>query len=80
MLYNTNGGADDIIQITKGMKIAQIVFEKHEKVEFVEKDTLSDTVRGEKGYGSSDCKVTAEEATRLGKLIIDSPIHHGPIV
>ncbi len=77
LLYNVNGGVDEIIQITKGMKIAQIVFEKHEMVIFedVEGGNLSSTVRGEKGYGSSDGKVTAKETTRLGEMI-----HHGPII
>lgn len=56
LLYNTSGGESEIISITKGMKIAQIIFEKCEKVEFVEVESLEETVRGSKGYGSSDSR------------------------
>jgi dUTP pyrophosphatase len=55
ILYNTNGGGDEnSIKITKGQKIAQIIFEKCHYVEFLEKNVLTESERGNKGYGSSD--------------------------
>ena len=37
-----------------GDKIAQIIFERYERVVFQEMDELSQTVRGEGGFGSTD--------------------------
>ena len=37
----------------KGHKVAQMLIQKVEKVEIEEAEELSDTVRGEKGFGSS---------------------------
>jgi dUTP pyrophosphatase len=37
----------------KGDKVAQMIIQKTEEVEIVEVDELSDTERGEKGFGSS---------------------------
>lgn len=37
----------------KGHKIAQMLVQKIESVEIIEVDKLSDTTRGDKGYGSS---------------------------
>lgn len=39
--------------VTPGMRIAQLVVEKVELVEFVEADVLEETERGEGGYGST---------------------------
>lgn len=55
ILYNTNGGDEsNSIQIKKGQAIAQIIIENCAKVEFNVINELSETARGEKGYGSSD--------------------------
>lgn len=40
-------------KITKGARIAQMLIERNENVEFVEVDELTPTDRGEKGFGSS---------------------------
>lgn len=47
-----NLGADDFI-ITRGMRIAQMVIAQYTQVEFGVVEVLSDTSRGEKGFGSS---------------------------
>jgi dUTP pyrophosphatase len=39
--------------ITRGMRIAQMVIARHERAEFVEQDSLSDTARGAGGHGST---------------------------
>lgn len=41
------------IDITRGMRIAQLVIQKVELVDFVEATELDETVRGEGGYGST---------------------------
>jgi dUTP pyrophosphatase len=41
------------IKISTGDRIAQIIFKKHEEVEFVESEKLSETERSSGGYGSS---------------------------
>lgn len=41
------------IKISVGDKIAQIIFEQYSRAKFVVTDKLSDTVRGEGGYGST---------------------------
>ncbi|MFC2174518.1 dUTP diphosphatase [archaeon] len=43
----------DEIQITKGMKIAQMVFNKVEEAQFREVNELDPTLRGEGGFGST---------------------------
>lgn len=43
----------NIVKIEKGQRIAQLIIKKNEDVEFVEVDELSETERGEDGYGSS---------------------------
>ena len=45
--------------VNKGDRIAQMVFAKYERIEFVEvmnPDELDDSVRGEGGFGSTDDK------------------------
>ena len=39
--------------INHGERIAQMVITKHETAEFIEKEELSDTVRGSGGFGST---------------------------
>ena len=41
------------IEITRGMRIAQLVVQRVELVEFAEVDELYDTARGAGGYGST---------------------------
>lgn len=41
------------IEITRGMRIAQLVVQRVELVEFAEVDELEDTARGAGGYGST---------------------------
>ena len=43
----------NIVKIEKGQRIAQLIIKKNEDVELVQVDELSDTERGEGGYGSS---------------------------
>lgn len=52
ILFNTGNMP---IHITKGMKVAQIVFQRIESVESVEvtEFTVGKTARGERGYGST---------------------------
>ena len=40
-------------KINKGDKIAQAIIQKVEDVSFLDVDSLSDSERGEKGFGSS---------------------------
>ena len=48
----SNLGEEDFI-ITRGMRIAQMVIAQYKQVEFEMVEVLSDTSRGEKGFGSS---------------------------
>jgi len=41
------------VKISAGDKIAQIIFERYSPATFVESDKLSETVRGDGGYGST---------------------------
>lgn len=50
-LLNTD--RDTPIEITRGMRIAQLVIQRVELPEFVEVDELDETARGAGGYGSS---------------------------
>jgi dUTPase len=42
--------------IRKGVKVSQLIIKKIEEVEFIKVDTLPDSERGTKGFGSSDKK------------------------
>ena len=42
--------------ITNGERIAQLVIAKHERAEWLEVETLSETSRGEGGFGSTGTK------------------------
>jgi dUTP pyrophosphatase len=44
---------DNDLQITKGMRIAQITIKETQRVNMIEADNLSHTDRGTNGYGSS---------------------------
>ena len=50
-LINTD--RNEPIRITRGMRIAQLVVQRVELVEFTEVDQLDDTARGRGGYGST---------------------------
>lgn len=50
-LLNTD--AAEPFEVTRGMRIAQLVVQRVELVEFEEVDELEDTARGEAGYGST---------------------------
>ena len=40
-------------EITPGMRIGQMIFNKYEKVNLIESKSLKMTIRGEKGFGST---------------------------
>ncbi|WP_339814837.1 dUTP diphosphatase [uncultured Imperialibacter sp.] len=44
------------VVIEHGDRVAQMVIAKHEKIEWVESEALTDTKRGEGGYGSTGKK------------------------
>lgn len=44
------------VHILEGDRIAQLVFAKHEQITWEEVETLSETDRGEGGFGSTDNK------------------------
>jgi dUTP pyrophosphatase len=44
---------DEPFRITRGMRIAQMVISRHEHAELVEREALSETVRGAGGHGST---------------------------
>ena len=48
--------SNEAFVINNGERIAQMVIAKHERVSFEEVDTLSDTARGEGGFGSTGKK------------------------
>ena len=43
----------NIVRIEKGQRIAQLIIKKNEDVDLVEVDELSDTERGDGGFGST---------------------------
>ncbi len=45
--------SDEVIQITSGMKIAQLIIERYAHADVVEVDKLKDTARGDSGFGST---------------------------
>ncbi len=47
--------SDQEFEIKPAERIAQLVVAAHEKAEWVETDSLSDTARGEGGFGSTGC-------------------------
>lgn len=53
ILYN---GGTNAFEIKQGDRIAQIVIAKYETAELIEVEELSETDRGEGGFGSTDIK------------------------
>ena len=53
IMFNHN---DEPFKIARGERIAQMVIQKLPEVEFVDVDELSDSLRGEGGFGSSGRK------------------------
>ena len=49
-------------KIARGHKIAQMVIARHEQVELVESQTLSDSARGAGGFGSTGMSAVRESA------------------
>ncbi len=49
--------SDQPFQISRGMKIAQMVIARHEQAELVEVDALSESERGAGGFGSTGMTV-----------------------
>ncbi len=50
-----NHGTEDFV-VTNGMRIAQMVFAKHETASFEITEDLDDTARGKEGFGSTGIK------------------------
>jgi len=48
--------SNDPFQIENGERIAQLIIARHERAEWIEVDELSETVRGEGGFGSTGVK------------------------
>jgi dUTP pyrophosphatase len=44
---------DEPVKVIAGNRIAQLVIQKHEVVEWEEADSLNETERGEGGFGST---------------------------
>lgn len=45
--------SNEVFEINHGDRIAQLIIAKHEKVEFIADENLSETERAEGGYGST---------------------------
>lgn len=48
--------SNEAFTVENGERIAQLVIAKHERAEWAEAETLSETVRGEGGFGSTGIK------------------------
>ena len=59
ILVNTS---DETFEITRGMRIAQIVFACVEQLKLQEVDTLDETVRGSGGFGSTGVQSSKKSA------------------
>ena len=64
MLVNMN---DTTIEIEKGMRMAQIILIPIVKAKIKEVKKLSDTERGEKGFGSTGMKEIVKELNKISK-------------
>ncbi|MFH1503478.1 MAG: dUTP diphosphatase [Candidatus Diapherotrites archaeon] len=64
MLVNMN---EKTIEIEKGMRIAQIILIPIVKAKIVEVKKLSETERGEKGFGSTGMKGIVRELKKISK-------------
>jgi dUTP pyrophosphatase len=54
---------DTAFTVTRGMRIAQMIVAKHERAILVESETLSETVRGAGGHGSTGTHQIATSKT-----------------
>jgi dUTP pyrophosphatase len=66
MLVNMN---DKTVEIEKGMRIAQIILVPIVKAKIVEVKKLSQTERGERGFGSTGMKEIIRELNKISKKI-----------
>ncbi|MGQ2983605.1 dUTP diphosphatase [Flavobacterium sp.] len=48
--------SNEVFTVENGERIAQLVIAKHERAEWLEAETLTETVRGEGGFGSTGVK------------------------
>jgi len=48
--------SNEAFTIENGERVAQLVIAKHERVEWIEREVLSETSRGEGGFGSTGTK------------------------
>ena len=60
-----NQGDTDFL-VSRGMRIAQLVVARVEKVEWLLKPSLALTERGDKGFGSSGSRATVEKKAEKG--------------
>ena len=84
--------SDTDFQINMGDKVAQLIFEKIKTPVLKEVDSLEDTDRGNKGFGSTGIKTTSESESvqsvtkisdnqavqdaRISKILMNEPIPH----
>ena len=84
--------SDTDFQINMGDKVAQLIFEKIKTPVLKEVDSLEDTDRGNKGFGSTGIKITSEsesvqsvtkisdnqavQDSRISKISMNEPIPH----
>lgn len=59
ILVNTS---EESFEITRGMRIAQIVFARVERVQLAEVSSLDETVRGSGGFGSTGLQSSSKSA------------------
>jgi dUTP pyrophosphatase len=59
ILVNTS---DEVFEITRGMRIAQIVFARVEQMKLQEVDSLDETTRGSGGFGSTGVQSSRKSA------------------
>jgi len=64
MLVNMN---DETIEIEKGMRIAQIILVPVAKAKISEVKKLSETERGDRGFGSTGMKEIVKELNKISK-------------
>lgn len=64
MLVNMN---DKTVEIEKGMRVAQIILIPVVKAKLLEVKKLSDTERGNKGFGSTGMKEIVRELNKISK-------------
>jgi len=64
MLVNMN---DKTVEVEKGMRIAQIILIPIVKAKIIEVKKLSDTERGERGFGSTGMKEITKELNKISK-------------